>query len=81
MGLTADRARTDVAPSAPGKSLRWTVACKPLASQPLGEKKKQRDGIEPQVSFLLLTKLKFRDSQYIFEEPVSIKARDGFVFL
>lgn len=79
MGLTADRARTDVAPSAPGKSLRWTVACKPLASQPLGEKKE--DGIEPQVSFLLLTKLKFRDSRYIFEEPVSIKERDGFVFL
>lgn len=31
--------------------------------------------------FVLMTELKFRDSLYIFEGPVSIMERDGFEFL
>lgn len=45
VGLTAGRARRDATPSAPRKSLRWIVACKPPSSQQL---EKQRHHIHPQ---------------------------------
>lgn len=57
-GLTAGHVHSDAAPSAPRKNLRWIMACKPLSSQPLGEKNK-RD-FSSGVVVLSLTQMKFK---------------------